>query len=442
MKIQLSDHFTYKRLLRFVLPSILMILCTSVYSIVDGFFVSNYVGKTPFAAVNLIMPILMAVATLGFMIGTGGSAMVSKTMGEGKKELANEYFSMLIVVALVAGAIVSVLGFIFARPIAIVLGATDALLADCVLYARICFVAMPFFILQFAFQSFFVAAEKPGLSLVINIAAGIANGILDYLLIAVFPLGLAGAAIATAAGQIIGGLAPVIYFMKKNNSLLQITRFHMNFAVLGKVCVNGSSEMVTNLSASVVNVLYNFQLMKLAGENGIAAYGVIMYINIVFMAIFLGYSIGSAPIVSYHYGAGNHDELHNLYRKSMTFLVISGVLLLIASELLSRPLSAIFTSYDAELMELTVRGFRIYSIAFLIMGINVWGSSFFTALNNGMVSAIISFLRTLVFQIIVILILPMLWGVDGIWFAIVAAEAMALFVTMFFLLVKKKQYHY
>lgn len=442
MKIQLSDHFTYKRLLRFVLPSILMILCTSVYSIVDGLFVSNYVGKTPFAAVNLIMPILMAVATLGFMIGTGGSAIVSKTMGEGKKELANEYFSMLIVVALVAGAIVSALGFIFARPIAIVLGATDALLADCVLYARICFVAMPFFILQFAFQSFFVAAEKPGLSLVINIVAGVANGILDYLLIAVFPLGLAGAAIATAAGQIIGGLAPVIYFMKKNNSLLQITRFHMDFAVLGKVCVNGSSEMVTNLSASVVNVLYNFQLMKLAGENGIAAYGVIMYINIVFMAIFLGYSIGSAPIVSYHYGAGNHEELHNLYRKSMTFLVISGVFLLISSEILSRPLSAIFTSYDAELMELTVRGFRIYSIAFLIMGINVWGSSFFTALNNGMVSAIISFLRTLVFQIIVILVLPILWGVDGIWFSIVAAEVMALFVTMFFLLVKKKQYHY
>lgn len=261
-------------------------------------------------------------------------------------------------------------------------------------------------------------------------------------MIAVIPLGLAGAAIATAVGQVIGGLIPVIYFIRKNDSLLQITRFHMDFAVLGKVCANGSSEMVTNLSASIVNVLYNFQLMKLAGENGIAAYGVIMYINIVFMAIFLGYSIGSAPIVSYHYGAGNHEELHNLFGKSMVFLTVSGVLLLLFSELLSRPLSAIFTSYDAELMELTVRGFRIYSIAFLIMGINVWGSSFFTALNNGMVSALISFLRTLVFQIVVIIILPLFLGVDGIWFSIVAAEIMALFVTMFFLLKKKKQYHY
>lgn len=443
MKIQLSDHFTYKRLLRFVLPSILMIICTSIYSIVDGFFVSNFVGKTPFAAVNLTFPVLMAVSSIGFMAGTGGSAVVSKTLGEGKKELANEYFSMIIAALFIGAVILSAIGFALARPISIALGANEEeLLRNCIIYIRIGFLSMPVFILQFAFQSFFVAAQKPGLSLKANVAAGLVNGILDYVLIVVFHWGLAGAAIATSAGQVVGGLVPVIYFMRKNDSLLQLKKFHFDFGIIGKVCTNGSSEMVTNLSSSIVNILYNFQLMKLAGEDGIAAYGVIMYINIIFMSIFLGYSIGSAPIVSYHYGAGNHSELKNLFHKSLTFLMISGVLLLAASEALARPLSAIFVNYDAALLDLTVRGFRIYSLAFLIMGINVWGSSFFTALNNGLVSAIISFLRTLVFQIIVIMVLPVLLGVDGIWFSIVAAEVMALFVTIGFLFTNRGKYHY
>lgn len=443
MKIQLSDHFTYKRLLRFVLPSILMIICTSVYSIVDGFFVSNFVGKTPFAAVNLTFPVLMSVASIGFMAGTGGSAVVSKTLGEGKKELANEYFSMIIAALFIGAVIFSVIGFAFAEPISIALGANEeVLLRNCIIYIRIGFLSMPVFILQFAFQSFFVAAQKPGLSLKANVAAGIVNGVLDYVLIVIFHWGLTGAAIATSAGQIVGGLVPVIYFLRKNDSLLQLTKFHFDFGMIGKVCTNGSSEMVTNLSSSIVNILYNFQLMKLAGEDGIAAYGVIMYINIIFMSIFLGYSIGSAPVVSYHYGAGNHSELKNLFHKSQTFLMLSGVLLLVASESLARPLSAIFVNYDAALLDMTVRGFRIYSLAFLIMGINVWGSSFFTALNNGLVSAVISFLRTLVFQIVVIMILPVLLGVDGIWFSIVAAEVMALFVTVGFLFMNRRKYHY
>ncbi len=443
MKIQLSDHFTYKRLLRFVLPSILMIICTSVYSIVDGFFVSNFVGKTPFAAVNLTFPVLMAVASIGFMAGTGGSAVVSKTLGEGKKELANEYFSMIIAALFIAAVILSAIGFAFARPIAIALGANEEeLLRNCIIYIRIGFLSMPVYVLQFAFQSFFVAAQKPGLSLKANVAAGLVNGILDYVMIVIFHWGLTGAAIATSIGQLVGGLIPIIYFMRKNDSLLQFRRFHFHMRMIGQVSANGSSEMVTNLSSSIVNILYNFQLMKLAGEDGIAAYGVIMYINIIFMSIFLGYSVGSAPIVSYHYGAGNDSELKNLFHKSLTFLMISGVVLLIASEVLARPLSAIFVNYDAELLDLTVRGFRIYSLAFLIMGINVWGSSFFTALSNGLVSAVISFLRTLVFQIIVIMLLPALLGVDGIWFSIVAAEVMALFVTLGFLFTNRRKYHY
>lgn len=442
MRIQLSDHFTYKRLLRFVLPSILMMICTSVYTIVDGFFVSNYVGKTPFAAINLIMPVLMGVGTVGFMIGTGGSAIVSRAIGEGKKEAANRYFSMLIYAAFIFGAVISFIGFIFIRPIAGRLGATGELLENCVLYGRILFCGMPFFILQYAFQSFFVTAEKPGLSLKVNIVAGVTNALLDYLLIVVFPMGLAGAAIATIAGMFIGGVVPALYFIRENDSLLQLTKTTFDGRVLLRTCINGSSEMVTNLSSSVISVLYNFQLMRLAGENGIAAYGVIMYINIIFMAIFLGYSFGSAPIVSYHYGAGNHQELKNLFRKSIQFLLGSGILLVILSEIFARPLVMIFASKDSELLEMTTRGFQLYALAFLIMGFNVWGSAFFTALNNGPVSAAISFLRTLVFQSIAVLVLPALFGIDGIWLSIVAAELLSLVVTGIFLLMKRKRYQY
>lgn len=443
MNIQLSDHFTYKRLLRFVLPSILMIMCTSVYSIVDGFFVSNFVGTTPFAAINLTFPVLMAVASIGFMAGTGGSAVVSKTMGEGNRERANEYFTMIIA-ALFGGAVVlSVIGFIMARPITMALGATqEELIRDCVLYIRIGFLSMPAFILQFAFQSFFVAAQKPGLSLKANVAAGIVNGILDYVLIVIFHWGLAGAAIATSAGQIVGGLIPVIYFMRKNDSLLQFKKFHMHMDVIGKVCINGSSEMVTNLSSSIVNILYNFQLMKLAGEDGIAAYGVILYINIIFMAIFMGYSIGSAPIVSYHYGAKNHAELKNLFQKGLWLISGSSVVITALAIGFAKQQAMIFTSHDADLMALTIQACQIYSIAYLFKGINTWASSFFTALNNGLVSALISFLRTFLFEIAAILILPAFFGVLGIWFSVVAAELAALVVSIAFLAANRKKYQY
>lgn len=442
MKIQLSDHFTYRRLLYFVLPSVFMIICTSIYSIVDGFFVSNFVGKTPFAAINLIMPILMLVGTVGLMVGTGGCAIVSKAMGESRHKQANQYFSMLIYAAFVFGLLVSIIGFLLIRPIAEALGAKGDLLENCVVYARILFCSMPFFILQFAFQIFFVAAGKPGLSLKVNIFAGLANALLDYILIVIFPFGLAGAAVATAVGQLIGGLFPVLYFIKNNDSSLRFTKVKLDGGVLLRTCINGSSEMVTNLSTSVVSILYNVQLMKLEGENGVAAYGIIMYVNIIFMAIFLGYSLGSAPIVSYHYGAENHSELKNLFRKSMILLAVSGVILVVWSEIFSKPLVAIFASKDPELFVMTTRGFRIYALAFLVMGFNTWGSAFFTALNNGVISAAISFLRTLVFEIFIILTLPIFFGIDGIWLSIVVAEWMSLVVTGIFLFTQKKRYQY
>lgn len=442
MRIQLSDHFTYKRLLRFVMPSVMMIICTSVYGIVDGFFVSNYVGKTPFAAINLIMPLLMGLGTIGFMIGAGGSAIVSKTMGEGKEELANQYFSMLVWVALGLGTVLSVLVFILIRPITLAFGAEGELLENCVVYGRILLCVMPAFILQFVFQSFFITAEKPGLNLQIQLAAGVANGILDYLFIVVFSWGLAGAALATAAGQVIGGVVPVFYFIRKNDSRLRLARARFEKGILAKALANGSSEMVTNLSVSIVSILYNFKLMMAAGEDGVAAYGIIMYVNIVFMAIFLGYAIGSAPVVGFHYGAGNHDELRNMFRKSIVLMAGAGIVMFGIAELTAVPLVMIFAGYDEGLMELTVHGFRLYALSFLMMGVNVWASAFFTALGNGVVSAAISFCRTLVFQVIVIFILPLILGMDGIWLGVGAAELLALGVSIVFLVGEKKRYHY
>ena len=442
MQIQLSEHFTYKKLLRFVLPSIVMMIFTSIYGVVDGLFVSNYVGKTAFAAVNLIMPFLMAISALGFMIGTGGSAIVAKTLGEGKKKQANEYFSMLVYLTLIGGIVLSALGILFSPLIARGLGADGALLTNCVLYARITLLSMPAFMLQNVFQSFFVTAEKPKLGLGVIVIAGVTNMVLDFLLVGVFQIGLAGAAFATVTSECIGGLFPILYFARKNSSLLKLGRTHFNGKIFLCACGNGSSELMTNLSSSIVNSLYNIQLMNLAGENGVAAFGTIMYVNFIFIAIFLGYSIGSAPLVSYHYGADNHDELKNLFGKSLRLIGIWGLMLFILAQLIARPLAAIFVGYDADLFSMTQNGFRIYCIAYLINGFNIYGSSFFTALNNGLISAAISFLRTLVFQLAAVLLLPLLLGINGIWSAVAVAELLTLGLTVTFFVRSRKKYHY
>ena len=442
MQIQLSEHFTYKKLLRFVLPSIVMMIFTSIYGVVDGLFVSNYVGKTAFAAVNLIMPFLMAISALGFMIGTGGSAIVAKTLGEGKKKQANEYFSMLVYLTLIGGIVLSALGILFSPLIARGLGADGALLTNCVLYARITLLSMPAFMLQNVFQSFFVTAEKPKLGLGVIVIAGVTNMVLDFLLVGVFQIGLAGAAFATVTSECIGGLFPLLYFARKNSSLLKLGRTHFNGKIFLCACGNGSSELMTNLSSSIVNSLYNIQLMNLAGENGVAAFGTIMYVNFIFIAIFLGYSIGSAPLVSYHYGADNHDELKNLFGKSLRLIGIWGLMLFILAQLIARPLAAIFVGYDADLFSMTQNGFRIYCIAYLINGFNIYGSSFFTALNNGLISAAISFLRTLVFQLAAVLLLPLLLGINGIWSAVAVAELLTLGLTVTFFVRSRKKYHY
>ncbi len=442
MEIKLSDHFTYKRLLQFVLPSIAMMIFTSIYGVVDGFFVSNYAGKTEFAAVNLIMPFPMMLGAFGFMVGTGGSALVAIALGEGKKKEANEYFSMLIYVTIVVGVILTALGIIFTKDIAILLGASDEMLEYCVAYGRWLMVSLTPFMLQNVFQSFLVTAEKPQMGLIVTVAAGLTNVVLDYLFIGVLQGGVVGAALATGISQFVGGVVPLIYFMRKNTSLLQLVRAKVNWKVLGKTCFNGSSELMTNLSLSLVNMLYNIQLMKFAGENGVAAYGVIMYVNFIFIAVYIGYAIGSAPIIGYHYGAGNKEEMQNVFGKSIGFNVVAGILMTVAAILLSGALASLFVGYDVELYNMTKRGFAIYSISFLIMGINIYGSSFFTALGNGVISAFISFLRTLLFQLVAVLTLPIFFELDGIWMSIVVAEAVALLVTIGFFVGNKKKYGY
>ena len=442
MKIQLSEHFTFQKLIQFVLPSIIMMIFTSIYSVVDGLFVSNYAGKTALAAINLILPLLMGLSALGFMIGTGGSAIVAKTLGEGKKKEANEYFSMLVYITLSGGILLAILGALIVPFIATALGATGELHRDCVIYARITFISMPAFMLQNVFQSFFVAAEKPKLGLGVIVTAGLTNMVLDYLFVGVLGYGLIGAAVATVCGEMIGGFFPILYFGRKNSSLLRLGKTHFNGAILCKTCTNGSSELMTNLSSSIVNSLYNIQLMKLAGQDGVAAYGTIMYVNFIFLAIFFGYSIGSAPIVSYHYGAGNHAELKNLFKKSLTLISTWGISLVLLAQLLAHPLSMLFVGYDAALLAMTEHGFRIYGLVYLISGFNIFGSSFFTALNNGGVSAAISFLRTLLFQVAAVTLLPILFGINGIWSSISVAELLTLCVTVTFFLTQKKKYHY
>lgn len=442
MKIYLSDKFTYGKLLRFTAPSIIMMIFTSIYGVVDGFFVSNYVGKTPFAAVNFIYPFLMILGTVGFMFGTGGSAIVAKTLGENNEEKANRLFSFFVYISVALGAVIAVLAFIFIRPIAAALHAEGELLENCVLYGRIFILGLPMYVLQMEFQSFFVTAGKPGLGFLSTVAGGLTNMIFDALFIVVFKWGLAGAAAATVMGQCVGGIIPLAYFFRPNTSLLRLGKTNFDGAALLKATTNGSSEFMSNISMSLVSMLYNVQLIKYAGEDGVSAYGVLMYVNLVFLAIFIGYSIGTAPVIGYHYGAKNPAEIGSILKKSFVIIGISSLAMLGFSEVMAGPLSRIFVGYDPALYEMTVHGFRIFSFQFLFAGVSIFASSFFTALSNGGVSAMISFLRTLVFQTAAILILPLIWKLDGIWISIVAAELVSFVVSLIYIAAKRKKYGY
>lgn len=442
MEISISEHFNYKKLFKFTLPSILMMIFTSLYGVADGLFVSNFAGVTPFASVNFIMPFLMILGAVGFMFGTGGGALISKTLGEGDGEKAKQLFSLIVIVTAVFGVLLGGIGIAVVRPVAAILGAEGELLEGCVVYGRIILFALPAYMLQYEFQSLFAVAEKPRLGLAVTVAAGLTNIALDALFIAVFKSGLVGAAAATAISQAIGGIVPVIYFSLPNKSTLRLGATGLDLRSLLKACANGSSELLSNISMSLVGMLYNMQLMKYAGENGVAAYGVLMYVNMIFLATYIGYSVGSAPIAGYNFGAKNTGELKGLLRKSLIIISVLAVAMLGLAEGLAYPLAKLFVGYDDELCELTVRGFTFFSFSFLFAGFAIFGSSFFTALNNGFISALISFLRTLVFQIAAVLILPVLLGIDGIWISIIVAEFMAAAVTAVLLFVMRKKYGY
>lgn len=440
--IRLSEHFTYPKLLRFTLPSMVMLVFSSIYGVVDGFFVSNFVGKTAFTAVNFILPVLLILGAVGFMFGTGGGALIAKTMGEGDDRRANELFSLMVYTSIGCGVVLAGVGFLLLRPLAQALGAEGAMLQDCVTYGRILLAAIPAYILQYEFQCLCVTAEKPGLGLAITVASGVTNMVLDALFVAVLPFGLPGAAAATAFSQCVGGLLPLFYFARGNSGRLRLGRTRWDGRALLKACTNGSSELMSNISMSLVSMLYNIQLLRYAGEDGIAAYGVLMYVSMIFQAMFIGYSVGVAPVVSFHYGAGHHGELRGLLRKSGGIVSVFAVVMFVGARVLAAPLSGFFVGYDVALLAMTRHAFSIFSFCFLFSGYAIFGSSFFTALNNGLISAAISFLRTLVFQVLCVLVFPLFWQVDGIWASLVAAETMAVCVTLVFLRIKQKTYRY
>ena len=442
MSVDMSKHFSTSALIRFTLPTIAMMIFTSCYTIVDGFFVSNYAGKTALAAVNLIMPFLMGLSALGFMIGTGGSALVAKTLGEGDRPRARRHFSLLVIFAFVVGSALSIGGWFFMEPTAAFLGATGEMAKQATLYGRMMMISLPFFILQYAFQSFFVTAGKPKYGFYVIVAAGVANILLDFLFVGLFGWGLPGAALATNIGELIGGGIPLVYFARKRSTHLYFVRPHLRWPVIGKACLNGSSEMVTNIAMSLVGILYNWQLLRFIGEDGVAAYGVIMYTVMVFSAVFMGYAVGTSPLMSFQYGAQNHTEMRSLLWKSLGLIGVASVVMFLLGQVLAAPLSAIFVSYDAALLELTVTAYKLYALCFLFMGFAMYASAFFTALNNGLVSALISFLRTLVFQVAAVIVLPMLFGIDGIWLSVTVGDALTCLVAATFMIALSGRYGY
>lgn len=444
MSIRLSDHFTYRRLLRFTWPSMAMMIFTSIYGVVDGFFVSNFAGKVPFTAVNLIMPFLMIIATVGFMFGTGGSAVVANASGAGDDEKAKSLFSLFVYVSFALGVVFAALGIAFLRPISVLLGAEGEVLENCVVYGRIILLALPFYVLQLLFQSFFVTAAKPQLGFYVTVSAGVTNMVLDAVLVTVLPqpLKLSGAAVATAMSQVVGGGVPLVYFARDNSSLYRLGRTRFDGRAVVRACANGSSEFMSNVAMSLVGMLLNLQLLKYAGEDGVAAYGVMMYVSMIFSGAFIGYSIGVAPVVSFHDGAGDTPELQSLLRRSLVLIGCFAVGMTALSQVLAEPLANIFVGYDAGLLALTVSGFRVFALSFLFMGFAIFASGFFTALNDGLTSVLISFLRTFVFEAASVLLLPLLWDVNGIWASIVVAELMAVVLSAAFLILKRKKYRY
>ena len=440
--VQLSDHFDYRTLIRFTIPSVLMMVISSVYSIVDGLFVSNFAGSDGFAAVNLMMPIAMMISCIGFMAGAGGSALISKTLGEQEAEKAREQFSLIIYLIIGFSLVIGVTVFLLVPQIARMMGAEGAIYDNCVIYGRILISALPAFMLQILFQNFLVVAEKPQMGMVIAISSGVTNIVLDALFIAVFQWGVAGAAIATMLGQTIGGIVPLGYFLLKKNHLLWFTKFKFRWETLKRTCVNGFSAFIGNASNSLVGIVFNLRLMDLMGSDGVVAYGVVMYVTYIVTGVFMGYSTGIAPVFSYNLGSGNAEEIKGLLKRSLVSIAVSALVLVAFVQIFARGLAAIFVSYDENLMILTTTAIRLFNISFLVAGFNIFAAAFFAALNNGVVSSILSLSRTLVFTLGCLFILPAVIGNNGIWLSVTFAEVFSVLVAGYYVVKNREKYQY
>lgn len=440
MRIQLSDHFTYNKLIRFTMPNIFMMILLQIYWCIDGFFLSNFAGKTSLAAVNLVVPLWIILASLGFVFAAGGTAYVSKTLGEGNREGANKFFSLFIYANIVYGIITAIIAYFVAEPFAKFLGAEGKLLEESVLYIRIVSLVEPFFMLQTLFQQFFTTAEKPKLALYVTIAAGILNIILDAIFVWYLKWGILGAALATNICVFLSGVIPFLYFCLPNNSLLRLCRCNIDFKALKRAFLNGISEFVNSISGSVVSFLYNYQLMKYMGEDGVAAYGVMMFAYCLFQAVFTGYAVGNAPLFGFNYGARNAKELKNLLFKSLTLILIASIVLFCMGEIFAPTIAHVYVGYDKDLYNIAIHILRICSICFLFFGFHIFASDFFTALSDGVTSAKIAFLRSFVFEPAFIMLFPIYFEKDSIWWAVVIADIVCVFISAYYFIKKRDLY--
>ena len=441
-QISISDNFTFGKLLRFALPSIIMVIFTSLYGIVDGLFVSNFAGNGAFTAVNLFLPIFYIAGSIGLLLGSGGCALVAKLFGEGEDVTARRVFTGLIIIVTGIGGAITAMTVGFMPSISVLLGARGQTAKLCSRYGTIMICGLIPFMLQSFFQYFFAVADRPKLGLIITVGAGVTNAIFDFVFMYALKWGVTGAAVATVIGECVGGVVPLVWFISKTGKKLYIAKPSFAPRTIGKVCTNGSSEFLTNISVSLVSMIYNFQLLKYVGEAGVEAYGVIMYVSFIFIGCFIGYSVGTSPIFGYHNGAGNKDELKNVFKKIMLFYAVAAVVMTAIAEALATPLAMIFVSYDKALLALTVRALRIFSFSFLLSGFNIYASAFFTALNNGGVSAAISTARTLLFQVIAVYVMPLIFGLNGIWSATIVAELLCIILSVTFVILNRKKYEY
>ncbi len=442
MEHALAKKFSLASLLLFAAPNIIMMIVLSMYIIVDGMFVARFIGTTALSAINMFYPAICFEMALGIMIATGGSAIAAKKLGEGKQKEAQNNLSFLMVVEGSFGIVIAVVGNLFTAEIVSFLGASAAQAPLSITYAKIIFSFAPAFFLQTAFQTFFVTAGKPALGLIVTILGGVANILLDYIFMAPLRLGVTGAAIATGIGYCIPAMVGVIFFLKAKTNPFHFVRPRFDGKVLLQACANGSSEMVTNLSNAVTTFLFNFTLLQFYGEDGVASITIILYFQYLFTALYFGYSNGIAPIISYKYGNDDRKQLQALFKNSVLFLIISSIAANVLLHFTISKLLTIFTAENSPVYQITLHGFSIYSMAFMIMGLGIFSSAMFTAFSDGITSAIISFSRTFLFIVGAILLLPAILGERGVWLAVPIAEAFGFLISILYLIGKKQKFHY